>query len=148
MPGYHIYIFRLFTVLPLLAGRYLCVPQNPRVVNSVRLVMPHVDLVNWRERAAKAHSPYTQNYQWAADNSLIPSVIPEEDEDDEGWFDQERPPKYSSSRNKGKSSSGKREVRSPQNNRVSGQARNQRSKASSSSSSSDSGRCGPLLLSF
>ena len=54
--------------------------------------MPQIDLVNWRERASKAHSPYTQNYRWASDNSLIPSVIPEEDEDDEGWFDQERPP--------------------------------------------------------
>ena len=61
----------LVAKIPLLAADNLDKPTNPRVVNSVRLSVPEVDLFAWRDRSAQVGTAHTDKYAWTSRNSYL-----------------------------------------------------------------------------
>ena len=64
--------------LPRLGGDNFAKPENPPIVNSVRLVLPELGLLSWRERSMKAGDPRTDAYRRSGRNSRRGLVVPEE----------------------------------------------------------------------
>ena len=63
--------------IPLLGGENFLKAPNPRIVNSIRLEVPGVDLFTFRDRAAKSGSAHHEKFVWSSNESLLGEVIPE-----------------------------------------------------------------------
>ena len=60
--------------LPLLAADQFDKPDNPLVVNSIRLSVPGLDLFARRDRSAKAGTDHAEKYAWPPRNSCLGPV--------------------------------------------------------------------------